>query len=400
MKHTIAQNKQLFNVKEIADSVDLDALADGQFGVFAVGATTSLPANTVYAGLPAEFRFISKLNGKTYFSFDTIKKSELRNVISKDYQAEIVNMWETTIESCECIETALIKIGLDEESLIRQNGLTWTDTDAMVVDASNVLKCACSCTGKKVYDNNIMTKDIVNKINSVDSRFYKASVKLILDDVTAYADQAALDTANATPTQGDLATLNDAETIVMYDGTAWQVVGNQDTGVITDVDTFIAINKEVNTDDDETNDGPLLTIQIEGLPATVKDYKDLDVNHIFPRGVRLSPTITLNNGNSSSVFTETQELQYELGAGADVRAEEFEAMSLYTNLNHYPQLHDGIAADGLVYQFENKKKYNTLDFEFYTDKVLKNSGDKRSFGVMLGTESSSVFAALEALLEA
>ena len=53
MKHTIAQNKQLFNVIEIADSVTLDALADGQFGVFPAGVNTSLPAATVFAGLPS-----------------------------------------------------------------------------------------------------------------------------------------------------------------------------------------------------------------------------------------------------------------------------------------------------------------------------------------------------------
>ena len=75
-------------------------------------------------------------------------------------------------------------------------------------------------------------------------------------------------------------------------------------------------------------------------------------------------------------------------------------MSLYTNLNHYPQLSDGIATDDLVYQFVNGAQYNTVDFEFATDKVNRNDGDKRSFGVMLATDNAGVFTALKALIGA
>lgn len=355
MKHTIAQNKQLFNVKEIADSVNLDDLVDGQFGVYPVGVDTSLPAAATYADLPEEFRFISKLDGKVYYSFDTIKKSEIRQFQSKAYQAEGVNIWEATIEHCDCIKTALVKIGIEEDSLMRRDGLTWTDTDQSVVSAPKELTCTCDCTGKPVYDNNIMTKEVWKKVNSVDSPFYLAKVKT--ESGTVLADEAA-------------------------------------------IDAFIATNEAINIDDDEANDGEKLVIIIEGKPAGTRDYKDLDVNYIFPRGAKLFPSISLNEGASCIEFTEVQEIKYELGAGADLRAEEFECMSLYTNLNHYPQLHDGIASGDLIYQFENRKQYNTVDFEFYTQKVNKNDGDKRSFGVMLASEDPAIFAVLEALIQA
>ena len=355
MKNTIADNKQLFNIKEIANAVTLDNLADGQFGVYPVGVDTSLPAATVFADLPEEFRFISKLDGKVYCSFDTIKKSEIRHFQSKAYQPEGVNIWKTIIEHCDCIKTALIKIGIEEDSLLRRDGLSWTDTDQSVVSAPKELTCTCDCNGKAVYDNNIMTKAVWQKVNSVDSPFYLAKVE----------------------TEAGVSLPNEAA-----------------------IDAFIAANEAVNIDEDETNDGEKLVLIIEGKPAGTRDYKDLDVNYIFPRGAKLFPSIILNDGASCIEFEEVQEIQYELGAGADLRAAEFECMSLYTNLNFYPQLSDGIASGDLIYQFENKKKYNTVDFEFYTEKVNRNDGDKRSFGVCLASDNPVIFATLKALIQA
>lgn len=355
MKSTIAYNRQLFNVKGIAYGTTLEALADGEFGIFPGDSDTSVPAGTTFATLPAEFRILSKLDGKVYFGFDTIKKSEIRHVQTKEYQPEGVNIWKATIEHCDCIKTALVKIGIEEDSLMRRDGLSWADTDASVVSAPKELTCVCDCTGKPVYDNHIMTKAVWAQINAVNSPFYLAKVE----------------------TAAGVALVNEAA-----------------------IDAFITANEAINTDDDETNDGEKLVIVIESKPAGTRNYKDLDVNYIFPRGAKLFPSIALNGGTSCIEFEETQEIQYEIGAGADLRAEEFECLSLYTSLNHYPQLHDGIATEDLVYQFQNGVKYNTVDFEFYTEKVNRNDGDKRSFGVMLGAENPVVFAELEAIFQA
>lgn len=355
MRNTIADNKQLFNVKEIADAVTLDALADGQFGVYPVDSDTSLPATATFADLPEEFRFVSKLNGEVYYSFDTIKKSEIRHFQSKAYQPEVVNIWKATVEHCDCIKTALLRIGLDEDSLLRRDGLSWATSDSIVQSAPKELTCVCDCTGKPVYDNHIMTKALWENINAIDSPFYVAKVET--EAGVALADEAA-------------------------------------------IDAFIAAQEAVNTDDDDTNDSEKLVLVIEGKPFPAKNYKDLDVNYIFPRGVKLSPAIVLNDGATCIDFEETQDLSFELGAGADLRAAEFECMNLYTNLNYYPQLHDGIASKDLIYQFENGVNYNTVDFEFYTEKVNRNDGDKRSFGVCLASEDPAVFAVLEALIQA
>lgn len=393
MKHTIAQNKQLFNVKAIADSVTLENLADGQFGVYPVGVDTSIPAATAFAALPEEFRIISKLGGKVYTSFDTIKKEEMRHFQSKAYTAPAVNIWETIVEHCDCINTALVRIGIEEDALMRRDGLSWTDTDNALVSAPKELACACDCTGKAVYDNHMMTEAIINKINDSDSPYYLAYAKIDVSGLTTYANQAALDVAVPAPTLGAMAILTDITSTVMYNGTAWIVIGDV-AGKLSDLAAFIAANKVINTDDDELNDSAKVTLVIEGKPAAAAVYRDLDVNYIFPRGAKLFPAITVNDGVSCIEFTETQALGYELGAGADLRAEEFECMSLYTDLNHYPQLHDGIASANLIYQFVNGAQYNTVDFEFYTEKVNRNDGDKRSFGVMLGTDDAGVFAAL------
>lgn len=352
MKSTLAENKQLFNVKAIANSKTLTTLADGEFGVFAEGSVTSLPATATFATLPARFRLIARLNGETYYSFDTIEKSQIKRYAFQPYTAGIVNIWEGVIKHCSCLKSATIKIGLEEDSLIRQHGLSWADTDASVINAPGELKCLCDCSGKEVYDNHLMTREAYLKINSENSPFYLAKVKI--EGGAALAD-------------------------------------------ITAIDAHIAANKAANLDPDPTNHTAKLVLIIEGKPFNAANYRDLDVNYTFPRGVRLFPSITLNGGEAAVVFTETQAVGYELGAGADLRAEEWESINYYTRLNHYNQISDGIASKDLIYQFENGKNYNVVNFEFYTDKVNKNDGDKRSFGVLLGAENTAIYNTLKAL---
>ena len=91
-------------------------------------------------------------------------------------------------------------------------------------------------------------------------------------------------------------------------------------------------------------------------------------------------------------------MAYEIGAGYDLRAEEWENMNYYTNLNGFAQLSDGLPSGLVKYQFENATNYDTLTFEFYTDKVERNNGDKRLFGVLLGVkDGNAVFATLKTI---
>lgn len=355
MKHTIAVNKQLFNVKDFASGVTLDNLAEGQLGIFAEGSETSVADTVTFSTLPAKFRIISKLGGKVYYSFDTISKDQIRSVKESEYKAPVVNEWEAIVEHCKCINTANLKVGLEEESLMRRDGMTWANTDSSVVEGQNSV-CTIDCTGKEVYDNHLITRALYKSVKQNASPFYEAYVK------TESGDDLA-----------DLAA----------------------------IDAFIATNKDANTDgDDLTAYSDKLVFGLRGKAVGGAAFKDLDANYLNPRGAKLFPSISLNGGEVSIAFEETQELGYEIGAGADLRAEEWESMNYYTNLNHYTQLHDGLAADGLVYQFANGEQYNTVNFEFYTDKVLKNDGDKRSFGVLLATADAGIFTTLKALFGA
>jgi len=344
MKSTLADIKQLFNVKAIAYNTNINALDEGQFGVFPEDSDVSVPAGTTFATLPAKFRIISKLNGKIYYSFDTIEKSKVFNQVASPYKAEQVNVWEGIIEHCNCINGVQLVINIDEQSLIQRDGLTWTHRDFVVAVSPQELLCHCACDGTKaVYENNILTKLLFEKINALNSPFYEAEV-------------------------------------VQEDGTP-----------VPDVAAFVLANEAVNTDADDTNDGPKLKLVIKGKPQPAGLYRDLEVNYVYPRGVRLNPAVHINN-ELAIQFTQTQALGYEIGAGYDLRAEEFESMSLYTNMNFYPRLSDGIQSPDLVYQFENNKNYDTVTFEFYSKKSgLEDvpEGRYKKFGVLLGAEDGS-----------
>lgn len=401
MKSTLADIRQLFNVKAIAYNTNINALAEGQFGIFPEDSDVSVASGTVYSTLPAKFRIVSKLNGKLYFSLDTIEKTRMFNQKAKAYQTEQINIWEGVINYCNCIDGVTLNVNIDEQSLIQRDGLTWTHKDFVVVVSPQELKCFCNCDGTKpVYENNILTQLLAQKVNAINSPYYEASVGLAtLTGLVTYANQGALDTAVPTPVAGALAIVTGAG-VKQYNGTAWVVVATV-TGAMTDaqVVTFIAVNKTLNTDDDATNDGAKLKLILKGKLQGTGVYRDLDVNYVFPRGVKLSPSISINNEVAVG-FTQTQELRYELGAGRDLRAEEFEYMSLYTTLNFYPRLSDGIASPDLVYQFENATNYSTVTLEFGSKKSgLEDvpEGDYKKFGLLLATSVGGVYTDLQAL---
>lgn len=388
MKNVIADNRQMFNVKSIAYSTNIEDLAEGEFGIFAEGSTTSI-ANTVdtFAELPERFNIVSKVGGKTYYSFDTIEKSKIRNIRQKDYVAQVANSWSTTITHCECVEGFKVNLGITEDSLIRRDGMTWTHRDFVVGVAAEEIDCQCADGVLKGRDNNIITKLAVEKINAVNSPYYEAAMSYDVSGVTSYADAAARTSGNGSPSLGDLAILEDTDVLTAYNGSAWVIVGT-DAGEITDMDTFVTIFNTVNTNASEGDD-VLVSLVVRGKIQAADDYADLEVNYVYPRGVRLQPSIELNAGSKNIEFTEDQALVYEIGAGYDLRAEEFEVMNYYTDLNFYPQLSDGIQSKKLKYQFENGVNYDTLTFEFFTDKVETNNGDKRSFLVMLAAVAGS-----------
>lgn len=393
MKSTLADNKQLFNVKAIAAAgLTPEAIPEGQLGIIDVSTgMTVKPAN--FAALPKEISLISKLGGRVYYSFDVIKKENIRNAVKQDYKEPEINIWSTTVKSCNCMEGVMLVLNIDEASLIDRDGLTWTHRDFIVEVAPQELKCYCDCSGKNPeYENNVLTKVLVEKIEAVKSPFYEAEARIDLTGVTSGA--------GAPPTsgeEGDVYLRNGATAPGLYanDGTVWVLVGDVN-GIITDMEAFVETFKGINTDEDSEKKGPLLELVIKGKQQEAPDYHDIEVNYTSPRGVRLNPALLID-GLTATKFVEEQELAFELNSGYDLRAEEWENFNYYTNLNYYTRLSCGLPNPKMVYQFENDMHYNVVNFEFFTDKVERNNGDKRLFGVLLAASETSVYNDLQSI---
>lgn len=392
MKSYLADNKQLFNVKAIATAgKGIEELVEGEFGIIddATGKTV-VPAN--WSAVPETFSFVNILGGKPYYSFSGIEKAYVKNVAKVDYQAQQVNCWSTTFEHCKCIKGVKLVVNYSEAQLMQRDGFTWQHRDIdYVVSPDELRNCYCSCDGKyPVYENNVLTMLLLNKVNNSPDRLYKAFVTIAHDSTGASLP-------GSDQTKGDihLKTGSTNPGLYVYDGTAWELIGDEDS-IVTDVEAFVELMKPENTGDDPDDFGPLLTFSICGLEQPARLYRDIETQYIYPRGVRLTPALMID-GVIATTWTENQPLKYELGNGYDVRAEEWENMNYYSTINHRVQHHDGIQSDHLVYQFENGKLYNTINFEWTTEKTNTNDGDRRLFGAMLGIETTntSVYTALK-----
>jgi hypothetical protein len=349
MKSTISDNRQLFNIKTLVYGKTYEEMLEGETAIFAEDETTSIASALPFADMPKKFEIIHKMNGVLYTSFSTIEKDQILNQMEKDYTPEVVNIWKGTVDSCDCIEGVNLRINIDEQSLIQRDGLTWVHHDNIYAVSPEELACNCSCTGTKpVYANNVMTKLLAQKVNAANSPFYEAEIE------------------------------------------------DEDGNLITDVDTFIEDNLEVNTDDDADNDGQKLVLVIKGKKSPALQYRFFEINEVYPRGVRLHPGMVVN-GKKNIAFTETQKLAYEIGAGYDLMSEEWNNMSNYTTLNHYTKYSDGLPNPNVTFQFENYKNYHTLTFEYMTRKVERNNGDRRFFLVLMGTTEDAVYADLKTM---
>lgn len=399
MKSTLSDNRQLFNVKAIAPAgLAPDEIPNDTLGIIDMSTGLSV-SPTTYNTMPDEYKLVAKVNNKFYLSFDEIEKSKVISATKQPYQAPQVNVWEGVIENCDCMESAILKINIEDDALLRRDGMRHSHTDLYFELSPKDLKCHCSCVKKSVYDNNIMTSLFVEKVNAANSQFYEASAKIDLTDVAVYADDAARDAAITAPVAGQVVV--SGVSLTQYDGTAWAIIGD-DQGNVADPMAFTLASKEVNTDEDETNDGEKLILVISSKIPGLSSYSDLDVQYEYPRGTRIMPSVQ-TNGSTNIQFTEVQEIQYELNAGMDLRKEEFDNMSLYTDLNFYPQLTDGIASRDLVYQFENNKQYNVVNIEFLSKKSgLEDVHESthKTFSVLLASETLAVYNILATLFGA
>ena len=393
MKSTLADNKQLFRVAAVEPATaTAETIAANKIGIIDMVDGSMTYGQTVTPGnfgsLPDEFRIVSKLNGQIYYSFDTIKKANIKNIVKQDYKAPVAEIWKATIDCCSCIEDMLLTVNLTVPELTQEVGLTWTTKDFQYAVATSEMKCHCSCDGTApVYENNIMTKLMAEQVNSETEAYYTAEIQYI----------AAVNIpTSVTTTPGDIYRTGTSIFIVNAAGSPVNI-GNAlaspgKIATITDVDTFIEVFKADNLAGVPGNYGPMLTLVLNGVNQLAPYYSDLEESYVYPRGVKMNPSLMSPRGGCVNVFTKTQDLVFELGAGYDLRAEEFDNMSYYTNLNTRPQNSSGTASKDLIYQFNNGVNYNVINLEFFTDKTERNNGDKRLFGITFGLDTSATAA--------
>jgi len=210
MKNTLADVRQLFNVKELAPSgLSPAAMLDDTFGIINEATNlTVLPSD--FASLPDSFRFVSKLGGRVWQSAGTIAKSCIGDRTKKPYKAGQREEWRATIAHCGCIRGVGLGIHIEDDLLLRSHGMTWADRDVLFEVTRPELDCGCR-NGKphEVYENHVATLLLFRKIKAAGSPFYDAYVED--ESGTYYSDVAS-------------------------------------------VEAFVAANKAVNTDGDDTND--------------------------------------------------------------------------------------------------------------------------------------------------
>lgn len=340
MKHTLSHNRQLFNVKAIAEAgLTPELIPDNTFGIIDV--TTDLTvAPASFEELPKKFRAVHKINGQLFYGFDCIEKKDIVWAKAKEYKEAKQNKWEAVLKHCRCIDSVKLNIYVQDDLLNRANGLPWGTNDFYHEVSPEEFQCYCSCNEAGAYANNVLTMLLYKQILAAKPQFYTAKVET--EDGT---------------------TLN----------------------TLKEIEAFVEQNKEANTDKDDANDGKLLKLIVEGLPQKkAKRLNPYNMCYTYPSGVKLLPSF-LVNGATHVPFKEVQKLEFEVGDGIDLVYEEQEQRSNYMNVGSYARTH--YLPEFPEYQFEESKKYDTFTLEFDTPKTLRaGEADKKRFMWVFGSE--------------
>ena len=390
MKSNIADNRQLFNAKAMATAgLTVDAIPDNTLGIIDVSTgLTVIPAN--FAAYPDKTRIVGKVGGSTYFSFAEIEKASIERKSKLPYVAPQTEVWTGTIENCKCTDSVKLSIHVNDETLKNRDGLTWAHLDNYVEVKAAEMRCYCDCTGTApVYENNVLTSLLVASVNNANSPFYGARANVSIIGVTTGA------TLPVSPVVGDQYIKTGANAGLYVYTTTWILVGDA-TGALTNPMAYAQAYKGINTDANTANNGKLMSITVFAKPKVTPNYNDMEANYIYPRGTTLQPGLTID-GVVGIQFTKTTPVIFEKGAGYDFRAEEFDNMGYYTQVLHRNLLSGTFLDPKVKFQFENGVNYNSIAFDFSTKKVNSNDGDRRLFGVTIGTSVTSVYNQLVAM---
>lgn len=331
MKSTISDIRYIFNVKALAKGKAIDALQPGELGIFSPDAATSTSATT-FAGMPKEFNFVLNTGKGMIISPWIANKNRIVNPIEKAPTTAQPEIWETTITNCECTKGFSLKVHIDETTLMNQEGFNWGHQDTHIGMTSEEMDCYCQ-DGEFISteDNNRVTVALAKKIIAANSPYYTAKV---MEDVE---------------------------------------------GVDTEV-----------TDLDSLDGSANVKLQIVGKNIPTEAYGTIETNYVHLRGVKLTPVITLNDGRGIE-FTKIQELEYAVGEGYDLKAEEWDNMNTYTTLNYQTRLSDGLPSNNIYYQFEDGKSYHTFTMEYDRDKQDRaGEGDKNRILLVFASETEAI----------
>lgn len=392
MKSNIADNRQLFNAKAMATAgLTVEAIPDNTLGIIDVSTgLTVIPAN--FAAYPDKTRIVGKVGGSTYFSFAEIEKASIERKSKLPYVAPQTEVWTGTIENCKCTDSVKLSIHVNDETLKNRDGLTWAHLDNYVEVKAAEMRCYCDYTGTApVYENHVLTSLLVASVNNSNSPFYGASAKV---PVAGFISGSGT-TLPVSPSPGEQFVKTGTNAGLYVYTTVWVLVGAAD-GTLIDPMAYAAAYKDINTDEIPHNDGPLMSITIFAKAKTTPNYNDMEANYVYPRGTTLQPGLTID-GVVGIQFTKTTPAVFEKGAGYDFRAEEFDNMGYYTQVLHRNLLSGTFLDPKVKFQFENGVNYNSIAFDFSTKKVNSNDGDRRLFGVTIGTSVTAVYNQLVAM---
>lgn len=384
MKKTIADNIQLFNVKALASSgLTAGEIPENETGIIDVSTGLTISGTTPFASLPETITIVSKLNGKVYYLFNEVNKNQIQNVTKTEKSDGKPNIWKTTIKNCGCLKDVLLNININDAELMQRDGLTWTHRDVVYELSTEEMACNCRIEGSnEIHDNNMITMLLHKKMESNKSQFYKSYVGVDTESLETGTDLPSTDEE-----EGDLFLKTGAdEGLYLYMNGNWELIGDVE-GIIEDVEGYVEFMKSLGY---EEGIGVFLDLYLEGYVKPMPDYNDLEVNYIYPRGTQLKPGITVRNQGTPVKFVEVQPLEYDEGAGYDLRSLEWDYMNYYTDLNFKPQICGGIAHKKLKYQFENQTRYDVVSLEFHAEKTVKNSGETMLLGIVFGSEDSTV----------
>lgn len=341
MKSRIPYIKKIIHVKKFAAAdLTLDKLEPGTLAFTDEDLNKTVKPTTLGA-LPTRAQLVFNLNGKLVQASDLFLRTNVTDVTAKKYTTERVAIYKTIVDCCDCIDTVILNVKVQGSAIAQNIGRDFIDF-AYTVTAPPELNCFCDCSGKGTYANHIMTYNLLKQIAAKPNPYF-----------TAYA----------------------------------RIVDGEELATPEAVLAHIEKNKKVNTDDDAKNDTAKLSLHIKAKPAKAEPFMD-DRDVVSNRAFKLIPSVSIN-GTYNVPFEQTQEPRYEIGAGADLRREEWDNCNNYTTLNYMHRDGDG-RINPIQFQFENGKNYDTITFNASSYKSDKSGeGDRKGTTYVLGMIADS-----------